>query len=116
MSVFEAAGWDHDGEAGVSTQQWDRDPIGVEVTLNEADARAGRISAGVGALINVVRQLGLVYDNTIYMNDDVPSGAGPAAGRQEAAEMNARGRDPRPRAPVFADDPRSSRMSRCRIP
>ena len=74
VSVFDAAGWDHDGEAGVSTQQWDRDPIGIEVTLNEADARSGRISAGVGALINVVRQLGLVYDNTVYMNDGVPSG------------------------------------------
>ena len=74
VSVLDAAGWDHDGEAGVSTQQWDRDPVGVEVTLNEADARAGRISAGVGALINVVRQLGLVYDNTIYMNDGVPRG------------------------------------------
>jgi hypothetical protein len=74
VSVFDAAGWDHDGEAGVSTQQWDRDPIGIEVTLNEADARSGRISAGVGALINVVRQLGLVYDNTVYMNDEVPSG------------------------------------------
>ena len=74
VSVFDAAGWDHNGEAGVSTQLWDRDPIGIEVTLNEADARAGRISAGVGALINVVRQLGLVYDNTIYMNDSVPPG------------------------------------------
>jgi hypothetical protein len=73
-SVFDAAGWDHDGEAGITTQRWDRDPVGVEVTLNEADARAGRISAGVGALINVVRKLGLVYDNTIYMNDAVPPG------------------------------------------
>ena len=35
---------------------------------------AGKISAGIGALINAVRQLGLVYDNTIYMNDEVPAG------------------------------------------
>jgi hypothetical protein len=74
VSAFDAAGWDHDGEAGISTEQWDRDPVGVEVTLNETDARAGKISAGIGALINVVRQLGLVYDNTIYMNGEVPSG------------------------------------------
>jgi hypothetical protein len=46
--VFDSAGWDHDGEAGVYTQQWDRDPIGIEVTLNESDARAERISAGIG--------------------------------------------------------------------
>jgi hypothetical protein len=74
VGVFDAAGWDHNGETGVSAQQWDRDPVGIEVTLNEADARAGRISAGVGALINVVRKLGLTQDNTIYMNSEVPSG------------------------------------------
>jgi len=74
VSVFEAAGWDHHGEAGVTTQEWPRDPVGIEVVLNENDARADRIPAGVAGLINVVRQLGLVYDNTIYMDNDVPEG------------------------------------------
>lgn len=74
VSVFDAAGWDHDGDTGVFVQQFPRDPVGVEVTLNEADARAGNIAAGIGALINVTRQLGLVYDNTIYMGSEVPSG------------------------------------------
>jgi hypothetical protein len=74
VSVFEAAGWDHEGDAGVSAQQFPRDPVGVEVTLNEADARAGNIAAGIGALINATRQLGLVYDNTIYMGNEVPAG------------------------------------------
>ena len=46
-------------------------------------------------LINVVRQLGLVYDNTIYMNREVPSGPGAAQGRQETAEMNCGGGPPR---------------------
>jgi hypothetical protein len=74
VSVFEAAGWDHHGEAGVTTQEWDRDPVGVEVALNETDARAGAISPGVAALINAVRALGLVYDNTFYMDEEVPAG------------------------------------------
>lgn len=74
VGVFDAAGWDYGGEAGVSARQWDRDPVGVEVTLNEADARAGRISAGVGALINAVRKLGLTQGNTIYMNSEVQPG------------------------------------------
>jgi hypothetical protein len=74
VSVFDAAGWDHDGDAGVFTQQFPRDPIGVEVTLNENDARSGNIAAGIGALINATRQLGLVYDNTIYMGNEVPAG------------------------------------------
>jgi hypothetical protein len=74
VSVFEAAGWDHHGEAGVSIQEWPRDPVGVEVVLNENDARSDKIAPGVAGLINVVRQLGLVYDNTVYMDNDVPEG------------------------------------------
>ena len=74
VSVFDAAGWDHDGDAGVFTQQFPRDPVGVEVTLNETDGRSGNITGGIGALINATRQLGLVYDNTIYMGNDVPTG------------------------------------------
>jgi hypothetical protein len=74
VAVFEAARWNHAGNGGISVQRFDRDPVGVEITLNEADARAGRISSGLGALINVVRKLGLSYDNTIYMNRQVPSG------------------------------------------
>jgi hypothetical protein len=74
VAVLDASGWDHNGEAGVSVQQWDRDPIGIEIALNEEDARAGRISAGIGALINVVRRLGLAQDNTIYMSNDIPAG------------------------------------------
>ena len=74
VAVFDAAGWDHSGEEGVTVKTWDRDPVGIEIALNEDDARAGRISVGVGALINVVRRLGLTKDNTIYMNGDVPSG------------------------------------------
>lgn len=74
VAVFGAAGWDHGGNAGMSVRRWDRDPVGIEITLNETDARAGRISGGVGALINAVRKLGLTYDNTIYMNREVPAG------------------------------------------
>jgi hypothetical protein len=74
VSVFEAAGWDHHGEDGVSTQDWPRDPVGIEVVLNEKDARSDQIPPGLAGLINVVRQLGLVYDNTVYMDNDVPQG------------------------------------------
>ena len=74
VSVFEAAGWDHHGEAGVTTQEWPRDPVGVEVVLNETDARGNQIPESVAGLINVVRKLGLVYDNTVYMDNEVPAG------------------------------------------
>jgi hypothetical protein len=75
IAVFEAAGWDHGGDAGISFQQWDRDPVGIEVTLNEADARAGRISESTRMLVNVVREFGLAADNTVYLNREVPEGA-----------------------------------------
>jgi hypothetical protein len=74
VAVLDEARWDHDGEAGVSYQQWDRDPIGIEIWLNEKEARAGRVQAGIGALIAAVRHLGLMADNTLYMSRDVPAG------------------------------------------
>lgn len=74
VAALDAAGWEHDGEGGISYRQWDRDPIGIELTLNEADARAGRIAPGVGALINVMRALGLSRGNTIYMTSELAAG------------------------------------------
>jgi hypothetical protein len=71
VEVFEAAGWDH---PDVSYRRWDRDPVGVEITLNEADGRAGRVNVAIGTLINVVRKLGLTDGNTIYMTNDIPTG------------------------------------------
>ena len=69
--VFEAAGWQH---PEVDYRRWDRDPVGVEITLNEADGRAGRVNTAVGALINIARKLSLTEGNTIYMAGEVPSG------------------------------------------
>jgi hypothetical protein len=91
VSVFEAAGWDHHGEDGVSTQDWPRDPLGSRLSLNEKDARSDQIPPALAGLINVVRQLGLVYDNTVYMDNDVPEGQALLKGRQEIAEMNCGG-------------------------
>jgi hypothetical protein len=69
--VFEAAGWEH---PEIAYRRWDRDPVGVEITLNEADGRAGRVNVAVGALINITRKLSLTDGNTIYMNGEVPAG------------------------------------------
>ncbi len=69
--VFEAAGWVH---PEIDYRRWDRDPIGVEISLNENDGRAGRINSAIGTLINVTRKLSLTDANTVYMNDEVPSG------------------------------------------
>jgi hypothetical protein len=73
-SVFDAAGWDHHGEAGISTQEWDRDPVGIEVVINETDARADKIPPGVAGLVKAIWELGMVYDGTVYLDIDVPSG------------------------------------------
>jgi hypothetical protein len=71
VEVFDAAGWEH---APVIYRHFERDPVGVEITLNETDGRAGRINTGVGALINIARRLSLTDGNTIYMTTEVPSG------------------------------------------
>ena len=69
--VFEAAGWVH---PEIDYRRFERDPVGVEISLNEQDGRAGRINSAIGALINVTRKLSLTDASTIYMNGDVPSG------------------------------------------
>jgi hypothetical protein len=74
VAALDAAGWDHDGQAGVAARQWDRDPVGIELALNEQDARAGRIAPGIGALIGTLRRLRLTDDNTVYMDSTVPPG------------------------------------------
>jgi hypothetical protein len=73
-SVFREAGWDHGGDAGITYSVWDKEPVGVEVTLNEADARAGRVAPGIEALILTLRQLGLTHPTTVFMNAAVPAG------------------------------------------
>jgi hypothetical protein len=74
LQVLDAAGWSMGRAPKVSLERFARTPVGVEVTLNEADARAGRLSAATGALINAVRRLGLVDGNAIFMTSDVPAG------------------------------------------
>ena len=71
VEVFDAAGWQ---QPAVAFQRWERDPVGIEITLNENDGRSGRINGGVGALINIARKLSLTDGNTIYMNAEVPAG------------------------------------------
>ena len=46
----------------------------IDPGLASRSARRSRSRRGVARLINVVRQLGLVYDNTIYMDNEVPAG------------------------------------------
>jgi hypothetical protein len=69
--VFEAAGWVH---PQIDYRRWERDPVGVEISLNEQDGRTGRINSAIGTLINVTRKLSLTDANTVYMNEEVPSG------------------------------------------
>lgn len=71
IEVFEAAGWEH---PAVSYRNWDRDPVGIEITLNDQDGRAGRLTNGIGALINIARKLSLTDPNTVFLNGEVPSG------------------------------------------
>ena len=74
VSVFEAAGWDHHGEAGVTTQEWPRDPVGVEVVSQRERCARRPHSGGRGRSDQRGPQLGLVYDSTIYMDNEVPEG------------------------------------------
>ena len=49
-------------------------PMGVQVTINQADAQAGRILDSAAEFLTVLFQLGLVPTKTMYINPGVPSG------------------------------------------
>ena len=87
VSVLEAAGWDHDGDAGVFAQQFPRDPIGVEVTLNEDDAR-GRQNSGRRRRADQRHPPARPRLRQHHLHGQRRSvRAGAAQGRQEAAEI-----------------------------
>jgi hypothetical protein len=74
VAVLEAAGWDHNGEAGIGQGMGPRPGRHRDHAQRGRCPRRTASPAGIGALINVVRRLGLTRGNTIYMNGEVPSG------------------------------------------
>jgi hypothetical protein len=74
VDVLVAAGWVFDGKPGVVQAAYDRDPIGIEPTLNQVEAKAGRIPPALPVLVDTLLQLNLIRERKGFANLNVPIG------------------------------------------
>jgi hypothetical protein len=73
VEIFRKARWVGVEGAGLNQAIWDKDPNGIEVTVNLADARAGKVPPDAIMLLNTLTGLGLTPKN-IFANPGLPPG------------------------------------------
>lgn len=88
IAVLDAAGWDHNGDAGILYGNFGgtNDPIGVIVLLNAATAAQKRGPLAVLPLTQALAGIGLVKANDVTPSNDVkPGDIGLVIGRKPRA-------------------------------
>jgi hypothetical protein len=72
-AIFRAAGWDDGGGSGINQAVIDPpEPVGIEVTLNQAEVQAGRVPKSAVALLDTLMAVGLVNTRQMFMNPQSP--------------------------------------------
>lgn len=75
VAVFRKAQWTGVEQGGVSQSvAGGNDPVGIQVTVNEADAKAGKVPPDAVTLLNTLAELGLVEGKTMFVNPQIISG------------------------------------------
>lgn len=74
VAVLDRAGWDHNGPHGVSQAVIEPIPVGVQVTINDGEARANLILKSAAALLDVLVQLGIAESKEGFIGPQVPPG------------------------------------------
>ena len=87
VSALRQSGWLFEGEPGVGQAVYDKDPVGVEVTINESEARGNRVPTAAMALVDALKKTNVLSGNAIFVNPKTPPnlielriGKKPAAG------------------------------------
>jgi len=70
LAIFVAANWDFEGALGVAQASYSKNPIGVEVTLNEREVKAKRVPPAGAVLINLL--IAMRFTDGGYRNAEVP--------------------------------------------
>ncbi len=73
VDLFRKAKWTGLEGAGLGQGIYDKDPVGIEVTVNDNDARTGKVPPDAVMLVHTFVELGLAA-NTIFANREVPTG------------------------------------------
>ena len=75
VAVMKDANWDYGGGEGAAPGLFEREPRGITLLINDADATAHKASGGVLALVRTLLDLHLIPTPLITGNKDVPAGA-----------------------------------------
>ena len=74
VSVITSANWTFDANSDVLIGAMDPPPRGVQITMNDSEAREGRIPDAIKAFVAALHMLGITQGNTIYTSVEVPPG------------------------------------------
>lgn len=74
VSVIASANWTFDVNTDIRIGAMDPPPRGVQITMNDLEAREGRVPDAVKAFVAALHMLGIMPDNTIYTSSEVPAG------------------------------------------
>jgi hypothetical protein len=74
LVVLRAARWSFDEGSDVSQAVIVPTPVGVQVTINQDEAQAGRVLNSAAVFVTTLLQLGIVPDRTMFINQQVPAG------------------------------------------
>jgi hypothetical protein len=72
--VFEAAGWDHQGDHGLEQAIFAREVTGIVIYIHQIDGQTGVTNHAINALIKVIGDLNLFEGGGTGVGSDVPSG------------------------------------------
>jgi hypothetical protein len=75
VAVMKDANWDYGGGQGAAPGRFEREPQGISLLINDADATAHKASAAILALVRTLLDLHLISTPLLTGNKDVPAGA-----------------------------------------
>lgn len=75
VSVLESAGWNHDGGNGISQSIIMPTPNGIQVGMNDEEAKAGRVLKSVEVFVIALHEIGITNSNTVFVNSSIPIGS-----------------------------------------
>jgi hypothetical protein len=61
-AAVSATGWDHGGPHGIRQSVFTKNPVGIQIEINQADAEAGRVPFAATVLIDAMISLALLRE------------------------------------------------------
>jgi len=73
VQALDGAGWDHGGDRGITYNAWSVNPSGLQIVLHQRTQNTGDGNPAIAALINVTKALGLIDENGVKLDPQIPS-------------------------------------------